>query len=98
MLSYSVGVEESSEASTVSSTSTEFTSVDQTTVSALLKATDSTLECDEAVSGETWSSPSGWTGPCPNLHYSFDVSNGLVLIEGNQEMGAPSIVSGKVTK
>ena len=94
MLSYSVGVEESSEASTVSSTSTEFTSVDQTTVSALISSEVPLT----AVSGETWSSVSGWTGPCPNLYYSFDVSNRLVLKEGNQEMGTPSIVSGKVTK
>ena len=55
MLSYSVGVEESSEASTVSSTSTEFTSVDQTRVSALISSEVPLT----AVSGETWSSASG---------------------------------------
>ena len=94
MLSYSVGVEESSEASTVSSTSTEFTSVDQTRVSALISSEVPLT----AVSGETWSSASGWTGPCSNLYYSFDVSDGLVLMEGTQDMRSPSIVSRKVTK
>ena len=105
IFSYLICIEESSKTSTLSSTSADLKIVDQTTISVLGSSeavtsshasTDPSYMCQGAVSGETWSAPSGWTGPCAGLYYSFDVSDLLILMEGTQQMDSPSIVFWKV--
>ena len=68
---------------------------DETTTS----STDTNSECGAAtVSGlvSTWTPSDGWRGPTSALYRSFDNSDGLVFIEGTQEMNTNPLVSGKV--
>ena len=46
----------------------------------------------------TWIQISGWTGPDAVLYWSFDSSDGLVLMEGTEatEIKPVPLVSGKV--
>ena len=49
-----------------------------------------------AVFDKFWFPPFGWTGPDTALYRSFDSSDGLVLMEGTQQMGPIPLVPGKV--
>ena len=50
------------------------------------------------VTERTMGKPSEWTGPSAVLYMSFDSSDGLVLMEGNQSavINSVPLVSGKV--
>ena len=49
------------------------------------------------VTDGTWNQPSGWNGPFAVLYRSFDSSDGLVLMEGNEAADIPvPLVAGKV--
>ena len=43
-----------------------------------------------------WIPPSGWNGPSAALYRSFDISDGLVLMEGYVLMSNVTLVAGKV--
>ena len=36
------------------------------------------------ISSETWIPPTNWTGPNATLYWSFDRTDGIVLVEGTQ--------------
>ena len=50
------------------------------------------------VSFKPWTPPAGWTGPPAALYSCFDSLDGLVLMEGIQQIGEVPLVSGKVLK
>ena len=62
------------------------------TEESLDKATSTKVSC------KPWTPPSGWTGPSAALYRTFDSLDGLVLMEGIQQIGAVPPVSGKVLK
>ena len=48
------------------------------------------------VSNRSWNAPSEWTGPDAVVYRSFDNPDGLVLMQGTQQMTSLSLISGKV--
>ena len=51
---------------------------------------------ETTVTGETWIPPNGWTGPDAAVYWSFDSSDGFVLMEGTKEKGLVPLVTGQV--
>ena len=43
-----------------------------------------------------WRQPTGWTGPQPVLHLSFDNLDGLMLMEGTEQKDYDALTQGKV--
>ena len=48
------------------------------------------------MSTETGCPPFNWCGPEAAFYYSFDSSDGFVLMEGTQKMGPVPIINGQV--
>ena len=63
------------------------------------RSTNETTTEITTVSNGIWTPPSNWTGPGAILYQSFDSSDGLELMEGNQSaaMNSVPLVSGMVS-
>ena len=54
------------------------------------------LEACSQDSGDTWKQPPEWNGTDPVLYRSFDNADGLVFMEGTQQINTMPLVSGQV--